>query len=200
MKYPAFFDEVPSIATFDGLAQLLGATPDGRIEYTYADAVRLAGHSCPTVAGAYLMTMKGLQALYPDTLPERGAIHVSFQEDGAEGTTGVVANVIGLITGACGDGGFKGLGGRFHRNGLLHFNAPIGGEVRFSTGDRAVDVTYQAQVVPFPPGAQGIFAAALQPNARPEALAAFAGAFQERVRRILVEHRDDADLVVVKRV
>ena len=40
----------------DPLARFLGAAEDGVIEYTYADTVKLAGHSCPTVASAYLMT------------------------------------------------------------------------------------------------------------------------------------------------
>mgnify|MGYP003492414693 FL=1 len=40
----------------DPLAELLGAAEGGRLEYTYADAVKLTGHSCPTVAGAWLAT------------------------------------------------------------------------------------------------------------------------------------------------
>ena len=52
MKYPAFFDEVPSISLYDPLAEFLGAAEDGILQYGYVDAVRLAGHSCPTVASA----------------------------------------------------------------------------------------------------------------------------------------------------
>lgn len=54
MAFPDFFAEVPTLTLHDGLAQLLGASDDGVIEYHYADAVRLAGHSCPTVAGGWL--------------------------------------------------------------------------------------------------------------------------------------------------
>jgi len=32
----------------DPLAELLGAAEGGIVEYRYADAVKLAGHSCPT--------------------------------------------------------------------------------------------------------------------------------------------------------
>ena len=47
---PGFFAACwPSVA--DPLAALLGAAEDGRLEYHYADAVRLAGHSCPTWLG-----------------------------------------------------------------------------------------------------------------------------------------------------
>ena len=54
MSFPDFFAEIPALRLHDGLAQLLGASDDGVIEYHYADAVRLAGHSCPTVAGGWL--------------------------------------------------------------------------------------------------------------------------------------------------
>ena len=51
-------DHAPAIAVYDALAAFLGACDDGLITYRYIDAVRLAGHSCPTVAGAYLMTRR----------------------------------------------------------------------------------------------------------------------------------------------
>jgi hypothetical protein len=53
MKTPAFLDAVAPIAGTDPLAELLGTAEGGRIEYHYLDAVKLAGHSCPTVAGAW---------------------------------------------------------------------------------------------------------------------------------------------------
>ena len=105
----------------DRLAAFLGASDGGVIEYRYADAVKLAGHSCPTVAGAYLLTSRTLAALYPDQLPERGEIQVDFRDAQEEGVTGVIAAVIGLITGAAGIGGFKGIAGHFTRRNLLDF-------------------------------------------------------------------------------
>src|SRR5690606_11154863 len=78
MAFPAFFAQAPRIALHDPLAQLLGASDDGLIEYGYEDAVRLAGHSCPTVAGAWLMTVRALRALYPDAPPQRGDIEATF--------------------------------------------------------------------------------------------------------------------------
>lgn len=56
MRTPAFYEQVAPVVLHDALAQTLGATLDGLIEYRYLDAVKLAGHSCPTVAGAWLMT------------------------------------------------------------------------------------------------------------------------------------------------
>src|SRR5690606_34557338 len=100
MHYPAFYDEAPRIAMRDPLAALLGAADDGLIDYGYADAVRLAGHSCPTVAGAYLMARTALRTLYPDQPAERGGICVRMPAAEDEGVTGVTAQVLTLITGA----------------------------------------------------------------------------------------------------
>ncbi|MHB8425520.1 MAG: hypothetical protein ACYDB9_10305 [Gammaproteobacteria bacterium] len=46
----------------------------------FFDAVRLTGHSCPTVARAFLMTRAALGALYADKLPVRGEIQVDFRD------------------------------------------------------------------------------------------------------------------------
>lgn len=72
MSFPAFFDAAPVVRMRDPLAALLGTAVGGVMDYHYADAVRLSGHSCPTVAGAFLAGRAALAALYPDTLPERG--------------------------------------------------------------------------------------------------------------------------------
>ena len=80
MAFPSFFAEIPPIVVHDRLAQFLGAAEGGIIEYRYVDAVKLAGHSCPTVAGAWLLTSRLLTALYPDALPERGGIRVDFSD------------------------------------------------------------------------------------------------------------------------
>ena len=108
MKYPAFYDKVESIQLHDPLSQFLGAFENGDMEITYLDCVKLAGHSCPTVAGAYLMALKGLEALYPDQLPQRGRIKVEMRDSLTNGVTGVVGNVIAFIVGAGGPGESKG--------------------------------------------------------------------------------------------
>ena len=103
MQVPAFFETVPPIVMYDPLAELLGAAAGGIVEYRYVDAVRLAGHSCPTVAGAWLMTAKALRRLYGDGLPQRGAVRVEVRQRQDEGVAGVIGNVAGLVTGAAGD-------------------------------------------------------------------------------------------------
>jgi hypothetical protein len=56
--------------------------------------------------------------------------------------SGVLASVAGLITGAAGEGGFKGIAGRFARRGLLAFGAPIAADLRFTRVDtgRSVEI------------------------------------------------------------
>jgi hypothetical protein len=196
MTFPAFFDTIPSITLRDPLAQLLGAADTGLIEYSYADTVRLAGHSCPTVAGAYLMTVKALRALYGDEPPQRGAIKAEFRNSQLEGTTGVVANVVSFITGATADNGFKGIRGKHDRRNLLSFDAPIDGAIRFQrvdTGD-SVTVSFNAGIVPPPPDLMPALLGAVEDDATPEQRLAFAQAWQDRVRRIF-EQADHPDLV-----
>lgn len=74
MHAPAFFDAVPAIVVADALAaETLGAAVGGLIEYRYVDAAKLTGHSCPTVAGAWLMTRAALTRLNPGQMPRRGS-------------------------------------------------------------------------------------------------------------------------------
>src|SRR5579883_1259526 len=111
--FPDFFGAAPVILLRDPLAEFLGAACGGRLEYRYADVVKLAGHSCPTVASAFLMVRAALKTLYPDELPVRGGLRVTLREDALVGTTGVVANIAAFITGAAQAAGFKGIGGHF---------------------------------------------------------------------------------------
>ncbi|KFI22556.1 hypothetical protein [Nitrosococcus oceani] len=202
MSFPNFFDEAPVVRVRDPLAQLLGASADGIIDYRYADAVRLAGHSCPTVVGAFLTGRAALAALYPDTLPERGGVTVQMPAPEHDGTSGVIAQVLTLLTGAAGGGGFKGLGGRFARNSLLDFasaSGANGGAVHFKRLDTgtAVAVSFNAGTVPMDAAQQKRIMAVLQGYADTEVLAAFAEAWQDRVRRLLLEHADDPETIHV---
>ncbi|SBT03218.1 hypothetical protein ACCAA_10140 [Candidatus Accumulibacter aalborgensis] len=73
MNFPEFFDSAPRIAVRDPLARFLGAAAEGIIEYAYSDAVKLAGHSCPTVASARLERLPGdaRRRRYCDRRPDR---------------------------------------------------------------------------------------------------------------------------------
>lgn len=199
MRYPNFFDAVPKISLHDPLAEFLGATQGGILQYGYIDAVRLAGHSCPTVASAYWSTCKALAFLYPDTMPVRGAIRVEFRQDSASGVTGVIANVVSMLTGATSETGFKGLAGQFDRRRLLFFAVDMPGEMRFTRLDtsRAVYVAANLQHVPGSPRVSELMANCLDHTATPDEIAKFHQLWQERVRRILLEYGDDPEIFVV---
>ncbi len=202
MGFPSFFDEVRGIVVHDPLAEFLGATENGRIEYRYLDAVKLAGHSCPTVAAAYWMTLKALEHLYPDGLPQRGGIRVDFRQDQLSGVTGVIANVVALLTGATHDTGFKGLAGRFDRRRLLYFSAAVAEEIRFARIDtgHAVDVAAQLQAVPFAPQTFALMQKCLDASATPQETAEFRACWQARVRTLLLQHGDDPEVFVLRPV
>ncbi|MCU0924626.1 MAG: hypothetical protein MUF44_00900 [Hydrogenophaga sp.] len=200
MKTPAFFDAVAPIIVSDPLAALLGAAEDGNIEYRYFDAVKLTGHSCPTVAGAWLMTRTALAHLYPDGLPERGNLRVELCQSIDQGVAGVIASVAGLITGAANDGGFKGLGGGYARRGLLRFGVPMAGEIRFTRLDNgaSVELAHFPQSVPRPIGLSELMREALAPQAGSATREAFAEAWQDWVRTILIDHAEDVALIAVE--
>lgn len=202
MRYPAFFDQVRTIVLYDPLAEFLGAAADGRIEYRYLDAVKLAGHSCPTVAGAYLMTQKALDALYPGTTPERGAVRVHVRGEMEAGVSGVIANVVGLITGATQQNGFKGIGGRFDRRNLLFFDAGIDTELQFERIDSgaAVSVAYRADLVPGSARLKSLIGKLGTEGLSAVEQREFGDEWQVRVRRILLDEADNPALVVVRAV
>lgn len=200
MQTPAFFDLAPSIIMYDALAQTLGATQDGLIEYRYLDAVKLAGHSCPTVAGAWLMTRTALARLYPGQVPQRGEVRVEMRESQDAGVVGVIASVAGLVTGAAGSGGFKGLAGRHARRDRMVFDVPMRGEMRFTRMDngQSVEVSHHMEAAPRPAQLGMQMQAALSPEADTIQREAFALAWQGWVRAILIDHADDPEMITVE--
>ncbi|HEU0196625.1 MAG TPA: hypothetical protein VFQ88_05325 [Nevskiaceae bacterium] len=198
MAFPAFFDEVPVLRLHDGLCQLLGASDNGILEYHYSDAVRLAGHSCPTVAGAWLMAQAGLEALYPHALPERGELSVSLPGAEDHGVSGVIGQVLTLVTGAAAANGFHGFAGRHRRNGLLHYGADIGrASVRLQRNDTgaAVDVSYDPSSVPPSPVLPVVMEAVAQGFADAAQTQQFGELWQDRVRALLLEHAGDPAVI-----
>lgn len=187
MKYPLFFDTVESITLYDPLSEVLGAFEEGKITFSYLDVVKSAGHSCPTIAGAYLMVREGLKALYPDSMPQRGAIKVFFKEAQNEGTTGVVANVFSLITGATDTWGFKGLGAQFIRKDLMAFGSEIPLHVRIERIDTQafVDVADNPNSIEIDPLMQPLMKKLLTGTLDSEEKVLFSQLWQARVGKIL---------------
>jgi hypothetical protein len=186
MTYPIFFKNTPTITLRDPLSNFLGTFEDGIVEFTYLDIVKSAGHSCPTVSGAYLVTIKALKLLYPNEIPTRGAIEVSLKGDMKQGVIGVISNVITQITGATELSGFKGLNGKFARNNLMHFNADIDGEIEFKRVDNGKKVTlnYDPSCVKGNPKQQELMMKLMQGIATPLESIEFGKLWQERVENI----------------
>lgn len=200
MAHPAFFSQVPSIFLYDPLAYFLGASSDGLIEYRYVDAVRLAGHSCPTVAAAYLMTRAALGELYAKSTPRRGDILVEFSKGEEESATGVIARIVSMLTGAADKSGFKGIGGRYDRRYLMCFNSHFDGEIRFTrieTSQKVIaSVNYSGLFDG--DGVSGLLNQCMNGKSNPVIQQEFSKRWQERVRKILIEHCDDDKVVITR--
>jgi len=194
MSFPDFFDEVPAIVLRDPLASFLGAAPDGAIRYTYADAVRLAGHSCGVTATAWLLVRAGLSALYGDELPERGGVTVQFRDAADHGTIGVTAAIFQLVTGAATQAGFHGIGPgrRFSRRGLMTFGSGIEGLVGLRRNDngRGVLLSGDQHAVPMSAELKDLFPRAVAGGLDEDGLARFGLLWQDRVRSLLLDHSD----------
>jgi hypothetical protein len=188
MKYPLFFDEVDPIILYDPLSDFLGVCEEGKIEIDYLDCVKQAGHSCPTVAGAYLMTMIGLKMLYGSELPVRGNIYVRLKGKRAEGTIGVIGNIISFIVGAGGEEGFKGIQGKFPRNNLLAYNQEMMGEVTLTRIDNnlSVSLSYDPSIIPGDPKLKPLMTKVFSGNASDQEEKRFKALWQERVKEILL--------------
>jgi hypothetical protein len=202
MAFPEFFSRVPAITVRDPLAELLGAAEGGLIEYRFADAVKLAGHSCPTVAGAWLMSVRALRALYGDETPVRGNIAVALHETIDSGVAGVIASVATLLTGAAGEGGFRGLGGQYSRRGLLSFGLSgiAGMAFRRLDTNATVDCFFRPNSVTADPRMGELLPMILHGGADAAQTRLFGELWQDRVRRLLVEHADDPAVVEVRRL
>ena len=192
MNYLPFFDEIEKIKLYDDLSQFLGVNSDGVIEISYLDIVKTAGHSCATVAGAYLVALKGLQALYPNELPKRGDIKVEISKSPTQENAGVVGSVLSNITGATIDFGFGGTpNGKFNRRDLLFFESDIPCDVRLTRldTDKSVCIEYKPQTVVNP---MAILMSAIKPDANPEDIATFPQRFQAMVKTVF----DNSDKVI----
>jgi hypothetical protein len=201
MQYPDFYNQVPSIELYDPLSEFLGAIENGEVTISYLDCVKLAGHSCPTVAGAYLMAMKGLEALYGATLPVRGEVKVELKNAETEGVTGVVGNVIAFIVGAGGAGGFKGIQGKFARNNLVAYEVPMAGEVKLTRMDtqESVTLSYDPSSVLPDSMMQPLMGKSLQGIASSEEQKAFGKLWQQRVEKILLGTELHADIIKLQK-
>ena len=186
MAYPDFFNKVETIKVVDPLSKVLGAFENGIYEFSFLDVVKSAGHSCPTVAGAYLITLEAIKALYPNELAVRGNIKVEFKEDLEVGVAGVIGNVVSQITGATDKSGFKGLAGKFARHSLMDFNANISSSARFTRLDsnKSVDIFYDPSSVAPHANMGPLMQKMMGGMANEDEVKEFGTLWQDRVQRI----------------
>ncbi|MBF0194893.1 MAG: hypothetical protein HQL71_10050 [Magnetococcales bacterium] len=183
------FPNQPSITLYDPLAELLGAG-DGKFTYTFADAVKLSGHACPTVAGAFLLVKVALDNLYPgEEIPQRGGINVEIAGGPSEGVNGPLSQVYTLLTGASGKQGFHGLAGQFVRRDLLKFSVNGAGMVTFTRQDSGakVSLTYSPAAIPPKTNLSSMMGEILSGSASKDTKQKFATGWRQRVLEILAD-------------
>jgi len=197
MNYPEFFDTVENIKLKDDLSLVLGAFSDGIIEFSYKDVVKSAGHSCPTVAGAYLLIKEGLKELYKNEIPKRGEIKVSFKEDLEDGVAGVISNVASQITGATTKSGFKGLNGKFARHSLMDFGSNIDSSIKLTRIDtnQSVELLYNPNSIMPHKDMQMLMKKVLTNSANSDEKVLFGQLWQERVEQILINPKEVIKIV-----
>jgi hypothetical protein len=202
MNMPQFFDEVPRLRVQDPLARLLGCAEEGKLEYGFSDAVRLAGHACPTVATAYWLTYLALEHLYPQGLPQRGGIKVEFRDDARSGSNGVIATVVQMLTGAAGSSGFKGLGGRFGRAGLIRNKPDLLDLLRFTRLDtgESVDAGVDMCQVPADPAIEPLLRRCADGRATATEERELAQLWLKRVRHLLLDCARDPAVFMLRPV
>lgn len=187
--------DVEPIRMRDPAAEALAVLdPGDPLVITYADVVKIAGHSCPTAAGAFRIADAGLDALYPNDLPVRGDVAVTAGGPRDDPSYGVTSRLISYITGAAGVEGFGGLaGGHGGRRNLLSFDEFDGDglvfEFRRTDTDETVRVTYHvAAIPPSGPGTSHL-SKLIDGSATDEEREAFATDWHGRVQAILSGER-----------
>ncbi len=189
MSDTTMFPESPVLRLYDPLGDMLGAG-DGIYEYTFDDAVKLAGHACPTVAGAFLVTKKAIMALFEHDIAQRGGMQVTVHGAQDEGANGPFSQVLTLLTGAAADNGFQGLGGHQSRQGLLTFDTS-GKQAKLCytftriSNRKSITLAYDASSIAGSPTINEDMQALLSGHADETILKRFRSAWSERVRHIL---------------
>ncbi len=190
MEYPKFYDSVEPFILQDDLAAFLGATKGGEIQIDYIDCVKLAGHSCPTVAGSYILAKVALNKLYGNEIPKRSQVKIEFKEAKEHQVTGVIGSVLSFILGSNDSGGFAGIGGKFNRKNLLSYeNNDVNGMVKFTRIDNNESITLNlnTSIVPGDPNMQPLMQKTLMGQASKEEAEQFAKLWQARVEYMLLK-------------
>ncbi|GJQ48707.1 hypothetical protein KsCSTR_42660 [Candidatus Kuenenia stuttgartiensis] len=191
-----FFNTVEPIKIRDMLAVVLGAIDKNEpFVFDYTDVIKLAGHSCPAVSGAYKLTQLALKTLYKNDMPERGRILVTFKGGVDYKVNGPISQVVTLITGASVETGFKGLGGgKYNRHNLLSFNEEEEAEpnavctVIFERMDnnKKIEISYRNHMLPMNPKMGDLMPLAVTGKGTDAEIKEFGELWHERIKIILL--------------
>jgi formylmethanofuran dehydrogenase subunit E len=198
------YQGVEPIRIRDPVAEALTVLKPGEpFVISYADVVKVAGHSCPTAAGAFRIAQLGLAELYPnsDEYPVRGDIDLTAGGPKSDATYGVMSRIVSYITGAAEEDGFDGLAGGYgNRRDHLHFDVTDAADPTFTfertDTDDAVQVTYHVRDLPSAGPATQNLKKLIDGTATDEERTVFAEAWHGRVRRVLT----DDDLFTITQV
>lgn len=192
----SFFSSVEPVRIKDPLAIALGAMDKNEaFVFTYTDAVKLAGHSCPAVSGAYKLTLLALKSLYGNEIPVRGQIKVTFKGGIDHKVNGPISQVVTLITGAAGESGFKGLGGgRYSRHNLLSFQDTQPADqdavctVIFERmdGNKKIEISYSNYMLPANPKMGDLMPLAVTGKGSDAEIKEFGELWHERIKTVLM--------------
>jgi len=184
------YDDSGPIRIRDPVAEALGLLDAGDpIVIDYRSLLTHTGHSCPAAAGAYRISLLGLEALSGDSVPVRGEVDVTAAGPADQHPYGVISGAISHVTGAADDRGFPGLGdGMGDRRDRLHYEGFDADGIGFEFADRqtgaTVRVTYHLDEVPRPEDL-GLLPGVLDGSADAETVGRFREAWHERVRAVL---------------
>lgn len=196
----SFFKDVEPIKIKDPLAIALGAMDKNEsFVFTYTDAIKLAGHSCPAISGAYKLTQLALRALYGSEIPIRGQVRIIFKGGLDYKVNGPISQVVTLITGASGESGFKGLGGgRYNRQNLLSFDETQKADedavctVIFERMDnkKKIEISYSNYMLPANPKMGELMPLAVTGKGSDAEINEFGELWHDRIKAILVNPLD----------
>ena len=188
----SFYEEVEPIRLRDYLAEFLGVICNGEeFIFYYTDVVKLAGHSCPAVAGAFKMTQKALNLLYGKEVPVRGDISVKVLGDVDDGANGPMSQVISFVTGAATETGFAGINNRYVRKNKLVFikNSKDKNTFMFTRDDtqKSIKIKYNVEKIPQSEEFSNLFIKNFSGKATKDEVEKFQSLWQEKVRLVLFD-------------
>lgn len=196
------FYKVNPIKFKEPLAATLGSfkVEDPILEYSFIEAVKIAGHACPTVTGAYLICQEALVRLFGEEIPVRGEIAIKVFGEPDEGVYGVMGQVFTFLTGAAPSSGFRGLSHRFRRKDLLTFEPEkidpkaMVFEFKRVNGNKSVLAKFYPQQVPFAVEKANRLHELLEKTVweaiKDEELKEFQDLWMEKVKLMAVERRE----------